>query len=190
MEHKKSILYFTEPGEDNTDATLRIAKERAEELGIRDIVVATTRGNTGVKAVELFTDYNVVVIPHVTGLKGPGIQELDEGLVQKIKAGGGKIQIAAHAFGGVAHAVHNKFDTAYPTRIIAQTLRIFGQGMKVCAEIAAMATDAGLIPVDQDVIAISGSNRGADTAVVIQPANSHAFFDMVVKEIITKPLKL
>ena len=190
MGHKKSILYFSEPGENNTEATLQIAKERAEELGIRDIVVATTRGYTGVKAVEQFPDYNVVIIPHVTGMKGPGIQELDEDLVNKIKAGGGKIQIAAHAFSGVASAIDTKFKTVYPTRIIAQTLRIFGQGMKVCVEIVAMATDAGLIPFDQDVIAISGSNRGADTAVVIQPTNSHTFFDMVVKEIIAKPLKL
>lgn len=110
--------------------------------------------------------------------------------LKKIKAGGGKIQIAAHAFSGVAHAVHTKFDTAYPTRIIAQVLRIFGQGMKVCVEIVAMAADAGLIPADQDVISISGSHRGADTAVVIHPANSHALFDMVVKEIIAKPIKL
>jgi len=40
------------------------------------------------------------------------------------------------------------------------------------------------------VIAIAGSGRGADTAVVIKPANSHRLFDMVIKEIIAKPCQL
>jgi hypothetical protein len=75
----------------------------------------------------------------------------------------------------------------YPVGIIAQTLRLFGQGMKVVVEIAAMAADAGAIPADKDVLVVSGSGRGADTAVVIKPANSHRLFDMVVKEIIAKP---
>jgi hypothetical protein len=77
----------------------------------------------------------------------------------------------------------------YPSGIIAQTLRLFGQGMKVVVEIAAMAADAGVIPADKDVLVVAGSNRGADTAVVIKPANSHLLFDMVVKEIIAKPNK-
>jgi hypothetical protein len=75
----------------------------------------------------------------------------------------------------------------FPVGIIAQVLRMFGQGMKVVVEIVAMAADAGVIPVDKDVIAIGGSHRGADTAVVISPANAHRLFDIVVKEIITKP---
>ena len=57
-------------------------------------------------------------------------------------------------------------------------------------ETTAMATDAGLIASDRDVVAIAGSHRGADTAVVIKPANSRAIFDMVIKEIICKPSNL
>jgi hypothetical protein len=59
--------------------------------------------------------------------------------------------------------------------------------MKVVVEITAMAADAGLIPADKDIIVIAGSNKGADTAVIIQPSNSHNIFDMVIKEIIAKP---
>ena len=50
-----------------------------------------------------------------------------------------------------------------------------------------MAADAGAIPVDKDVVAVAGSGRGADTAVVIKPAYSHTLFDMYVREIIAKP---
>ena len=184
---RKEILYFESPGEVNTDETLKIAKERADELGIRDVVVASTRGGTGVKAVELFRGYNVVVVPHVTGQREPGQQELTEENMKKIEKAGGKIVIAAHTFSGVNRAIQAKWDTMYPSGIIAQTLRLFGQGMKVVVEIAAMASDAGAIPADKDVLVIAGSSRGADTAVVIKPANSHRLFDMVVKEIIAKP---
>jgi len=73
---------------------------------------------------------------------------------------------------------------------VANTLRIFGQGMKVACEIAGMATDAGLVRTDESVIAIAGTGgagRGADTAVVVQPANVHNFFEMRIREILCKP---
>jgi uncharacterized protein len=190
MSVKKSILYFSGPGEGNTDETLQIARERAEELGIKDVVIASTRGNTALKAVNVFKGYNVVIVPHVTGLRGHGVQEMDDEVIKEIEAGGGKIVIAAHTFSGIDRAIQAKWDTMYPAGIIAQTLRLFGQGMKVVVEIAAMAADAGAIPVDEDVLVISGSGRGADTAVVIKPAYSHTFFDMVVREIISKPRSL
>jgi hypothetical protein len=186
MTTKKSILYFPGPG-DHTDETLKAAKERADELGIKDIVVSSTEGTTALKAVDVFRGYNVVVVTHVTGYKEPGGQEVSEERAKKIRDGGGKIVTAAHAFSGVDQAIRKKFDTVYPAGIIAQTLRLFSQGMKVVVEITAMATDAGLISADKDVVAIAGSHRGADTAVVIKPANSRAIFDMVVKEIICKP---
>lgn len=187
---KKSILYFSTPGEVNTEKTLKEAKARAEELGIKDVVVASTRGATGVNAVEVFKGFNIIVVPHVTGLREPGIQELSAEMQDKIRRAGGKIVMATHAFSGVSRAIQAKFDTMYPTGIIAQTLRMFGQGMKVVVEIVAMAADAGVIPADKAVIAIAGTHSGADTAVVIKPANAHRLFDMEIREIIVKPNKL
>lgn len=186
MSTNKSIIYFRGPG-DHTDETLKAAKERADELGIRDIVVSSTEGTTALKAVDFFDGYNVVIVTHVTGYKKPGEQEVSDERAKKILDGGGKIVTAAHAFSGVDQAIREKFDTIYPPGIIAQTLRMFSQGMKVVVEITAMASDAGQIPADKDVVAIAGSHRGADTAVVIKSANSRAIFDTVVKEIICKP---
>lgn len=96
MTEEKIIHYFSGVGEANTEETLRAAKTRADELGIRDIVVASTRGPTGLKAVEHFKGYNVVVVPHVTGMREPGTQEMDGDYAEKIKAGGGRVVIAAH----------------------------------------------------------------------------------------------
>lgn len=187
MAVEKTILYFTSPGEANTDETVAAARERAQELGIRDIVVASTRGGIGAKAAEAFRGYNLVVVTHSTGLRAPGQQELTPENANKIRAEGAHILTTTHAFSGVNSAIQKKFDTMYPAGIIAQTLRLFGQGMKVVVEITAMAADAGMIPHDKDIIAIAGSSRGADTAVVVRPATTGNLFDLIIKEIIAKP---
>jgi hypothetical protein len=187
---RKDILYFTETGEVNLDETLKIANERADELGIKDVVIASTRGNSALRSLDYFKDYNLVVVPHVTGFREPGAQELSTEAAEKIKSSGGKIVIAAHTFSGIDRAIQAKWDTMYPAGIIAQTLWMFGQGMKVVVEIACMAADAGVIPVDKDILVVAGSGRGADTAVILRAAPSHQFFDTVVKEIIAKPSNL
>ncbi|MCW4041025.1 MAG: hypothetical protein NWE83_09785, partial [Candidatus Bathyarchaeota archaeon] len=120
MSCRKSILYFSGPGEKNTEETFTAVKARAEELGVMDIVIASTRGGTGLAAVDAFPGFNVVVVPHVTGLREPGVQTMSEEIQAKIRAKGGKIVIASHAFLGVDRAVQTKFDTVGPAGIIAQ----------------------------------------------------------------------
>ena len=58
--------------------------------------------------------------------------------------------------------------------------------MKVCVEIVAMAGDANLVPVE-DVIAVAGTGRGADTAVVIGANSTNRLFDIKVRAILAKP---
>jgi hypothetical protein len=70
---------------------------------------------------------------------------------------------------------------------MAKVLRLMGEGTKVCVEITLMATDAGLIPVDKDIVAVGGTGRGADTALRVHPANAARFFDLRIREIIAKP---
>ena len=184
---RKEILYFDERGEANLEETLQMARERAEELDIADIVIASTRGNSALKVLEMCPGFNVVVVPHVTGSRNPGEQRIPADIMDEIHKKGGKTVIAAHAFSGINRAIQAKWDTMYPAGIMAQTLRMLGQGMKVVVEIAAMAADAGVIPIDKDVVVVAGSGRGADTAVVMRAANSHRIFDIVIKEIIAKP---
>ncbi|NIN53604.1 MAG: hypothetical protein GTN80_10895 [Nitrososphaeria archaeon] len=187
MATQKRITYFKSPGLENTDETLRMARERADELGIKEVVVASTRGDTAVKATEVFRGCNVVVVTHATGWREAGFQELSNEKRKIIEGNGGKVLTCPHLFAGVDRAIRDKFGTAYPTEIIAQTLRFFGEGTKVAVEIVAMAADAGLISADSNVVAIAGSSKGADTALVIKPANSKRIFDMKVKEIIAIP---
>ncbi|MFC1873839.1 pyruvate kinase alpha/beta domain-containing protein [Chloroflexota bacterium] len=181
------IVYFDKPGRDNTEEVLRIAKSRADELGIQTIVVATTMGDTAARAVEVFPGRKVVVVTHFTGMKGPDVQELTDENRREIESKGGIILTTMHAFAGVSRALRQQFETMALGEIIANTLRILGQGIKVVCEVAVMATDAGLVRTDEDVVIIAGTGRGADTAVVLTPVNSTKIFDLKVKEILCKP---
>jgi len=182
-----NCTYFARPGKENTERVFQIAGARAEQLGIRSIVVATTTGQTGVRATEVFKGYNLVLVTHSTGFKEPNYQELTEENRTAIEAGGGRILTCQHAFGGVGRAVRKKLQTYELEEIIAYTLRIFGEGMKVSCEIALMAADAGLIRVGEPTIAIGGTGRGMDTAVVLRPANAQSFFDLRIMEVLCKP---
>jgi len=184
---ERKTVYFQAPGEQNTKFVLELVKSYAQAGGIRDIVVASTTGETGLKASRVFRGFNVVVVSHHVGFQEPGVWEMDEDTRKKILENGAKILAATHALSGVERAVRKKFGTIMPLELIAHTLRLFGEGTKVCIEITIMAADAGLIPVDKDVIAIGGTGRGADTALVIKPANASRFFDLEIREIIAKP---
>ena len=184
---KASIGYFDSLGAENTEETLRLAKIRAEELDIKKIVVATTKGDTAVQAAKEFKDYTVIVVTHTAGFLGAGTQELTPENRQKIEKLGAEIYTGTHAFGGLSRAVRTAFSTHVIGDFMANTLRMFGQGMKVAIEVTLMAADAGLVSPDEDVIAIAGTGRGADTAIVVKPAYVHDAFALRVKEIICKP---
>lgn len=180
-------VYFDEPGPQHTTRTLEVAKQRADALDIDTILVATTSGETGAQAAKKFQGHHVVVVTHSTGFREPNTQELTEDHRAVIEAAGAELLTCQHAFGGVNRAVRKKLGTYLTDEIIAYTLRTFGQGVKVCAEIALMAADAGLVTVGEPCIAIAGTGQGADTAVVLTPANAQQFFDLRVMEVLAKP---
>ena len=177
-------IYFAEPGTVNTDRALSLVAERARALGIRTVLVATTSGATGLRATELLKGLDVVAVTHSAGFREPFTFNYDPALIEQIKAAGGKVLTTTHAFGGVGRAVRKKMNTYQIDEIIAFILRCFGQGMKVAAEITLMASDAGLVPGGHPIIAVGGSGRGADTAVVLQPTHAQTFFDLRFLEII------
>lgn len=182
------ITYFSNPGKQNTERTLQIAMERARELGIRQIVVASTGGDTGRRAAEIFRDYDLVVVTHSTGFSEPNSQQLTEENRRAILEAGARLLTCQHAFGGVNRAIRRKLNTYQVDEVIAYTLRILGEGMKVVCEITLMAADAGLIRTDEPVLAIAGTGRGADTAAILFPANAQDFFDLRINEILCKPV--
>lgn len=180
-------VYYEEPGRENTEETFKLAKRRAEELGVRNVVIASSTGTTGVKAAEFFKGFNLVVVTSVAGFREPNALRLTPENRKGIEDNGGKIIMATHAFGTLGRAVNRKFGGIQVDEIVAHVLRLFCAGVKVGCEIACMAVDAGLIRTDEEAIAIGGSGGGADTSIVVRPSNTHNFFDMKVLEILCKP---
>jgi uncharacterized protein len=171
-----------------TLATLKAAMKRAEELGIKHVVVASTTGKTALElARALPHSINAVCVAHHVGFREPGKSELSEATENRLAASGIPVLRTTHLFGGVERAIRMKFGGLGPAETIAFTYRTLGEGIKVAVEIAVMALDAGLVPYGKDVIAIAGTGSGADAAIFIRPAHSRQFFDTRVKEVICKP---
>ena len=180
-------VYFKHSGSENAEVALKIARRRAGELGIKNMIVASTTGNTAVQAMDILKGLRVIIVTHVTGMREPNVQEFTEENRRLVEGKGGILLTAAHAFSGVSAAMRLRFNTYVIGDIIANTLRIFGQGMKVACEIALMAADSGLVRTDEDAISVGGTGHGADTVLVLRPANSHNFFNLKIKEILCKP---
>ncbi|MFA5535797.1 MAG: pyruvate kinase alpha/beta domain-containing protein [Bacillota bacterium] len=178
-------MYWSEKGENNTTRTIELAINKAKELGIKYLVVASNSGSTAKLCLD--QGLNVICVSHHVGFKNPGEDEMSAETRQELQAKGVPVLTATHLMAGLDRAVRNKFGGLYPAEIVATSLRMLGQGVKVGTEIAGMALDAGLIPYGEEVVAIAGSSRGADSAIVIQPAHSNNFFDTKIKEIICKP---
>jgi len=184
---KYQTAYFEKAGPANSEETMNLAQEWADMLDIRTVVVASNTGETGVQALNKLKYHNVIVVTHSYGFDKENEIELTSENRQLIEAQGGKILTCQHALAGVSRAVRLKFKTYEIDEIIANTLRLFGHGIKVAVEIVLMAADAGLVRTDEDVIAIGGTVRGADSAAVIKPANIARFFDLKIRGILCKP---
>ena len=174
---------------DPTQATIDRVVERLEVGDVGHVVVATTSGETGVRFAEALAAHKVrvIVVTHHVGFKGGDDDQLAANHRERLVELGTGIVTGTHALSGVPRSISKAFGGTTPAEIIAHTLRLFGQGMKVCVEIAVMAADAGQIPTDRDVICVGGTGRGADTAALIRPAHMNAFFETRIGEILCRP---
>jgi len=184
---ERKATYFKETGAQNTDILLKLVKEYVESQNINDIVVASTTGETGAKASRTLKGHNIIVFTHSYGFKEPGKNELQESFKKEIEADGAHIFTGTHDLSSAERAIRKDFGTIQPLELIANVLRLMGEGTKVCAEITLMAADAGLIPMDRDIVAVAGTGGGADTALRIEPAHAAQFFNLRIREVIAKP---
>ncbi len=186
---QKTVTYFEKPGPDNTGDCLETVKNAVTELNCRHIVVASTNGDTGKLFAEGLKglDVNLVVVTHSHGFKEANTIELTDGAREAITTAGATIYTGTMITHSIETSLAKSFSGVYPTLLVAQTLRVFGQGTKVCCEIIMMAADAGLIPEGEEVIAIAGTGHGADTVVLLRAVPSKRFLDLKVLEILAKP---
>lgn len=186
----EKITYFEKKGPENTEAALKLAVEAARELGIGKLVIATTAGNTP----KLLADQidheglDVTVIAYAYGQKEPGGNPMPQELRKYLQGKGFHVHSAGHALSGAERSLSTTFGGAYPVEIIAHTLRMFSQGVKVCVEVCAMAADGGYVVGGEPVVAVAGSGSGADTVLVLRPEVSSKILKTRIDRIIAKPI--
>jgi len=189
---EKIITYFEKSRPENTSQTLDAARRRAKELGIKDVVVASTHGDTALKTAEAFKDMkvNLVAVSICESFRKEG-WAMTNTEKKKLSDMGIKVLTSIHALGdGVANAFTEKSGGRSVEEVVRETLYRFCQGMKVCVEVVLMAADAGLIAMDKEVMAIAGTGEGADTCIIVKPAYPRKFLDLEIREIVAKPRKL
>jgi hypothetical protein len=183
---ERAIAYFERKGKVNTAETLRIARERATELGIRRAVVASTHGGTALQAATAFhaADIEVIAVSISAAFDDMG-WTLGPDERRRLEENGVKVLTSVHALGdGIPEGLQGEATTG---NVVCSTLRWFSQGMKVAVEVALMAVEAGLVNAGEECVAIGGTDEGADTAIVIRPAFARKAKDIRICEILCKP---
>jgi hypothetical protein len=204
MSIKRTTVYYEKTGKEHTEETHRIALEGAKARSIETVVVASTTGDTALKAMEAFkgSGLNLVVVTHQTGWRAPGLQLFPEETRKILEEEGVKVVTCSDAFsGGVGKGIARQrpekkellqgrlpFIVPPVAGIIDSTLHLFCNGMKVCVEISMMAADTGTVPVDRPIVAVAGTHVGSDTAIVITPSTSNRIKELMIHEILAKPL--
>ena len=184
------MITFPAPGTENTAATLDLALAYAAKHEL-DIVLATCTGATALALLDRIEkaglSLRVIAVTHVYGMAEPGKNELPPEIRTQLEAAGVTVITAAHALSGGERGLSKRFGGVSPVEIAAHTLRMFGQGTKVCVEISLMALDAGAIPYGKPVVALGGTAYGADTACVLTPAYTSNLLDTRIHTILCKP---
>jgi len=179
---KKEITYFETIKENHTLETFEIVEQKLKETGIKKVVLASTTGNTALKAMEYFSGKGItlVVIPHQYGFSDEE-NRFPQSVVESLRNNGHEVH-----FGTMLFHTERLYESSIPN-VIADFLRCFSEGVKVCIEITLMAADGGLVKNGESVIAVAGTGANSDTALVMQAATTRSLKKLRVNEILCKP---
>ena len=193
MAKMEKMAYFDDMGKwkQNTAAVVEIVGRELKSSRIKQVVVATCTGYTGAQFAPL-AEAN----PKASFVGVAMASAIDKLYDVKWSARHGKIMEQAgvklvrgtHVLtGGMDRALQEQFKGYAPGTLVAQTLYMFSQGMKVCVEIIAMVCDAGLLREGVQVIACAGTGSGCDTAIVATSAGSANLFKMRIHRVLAMP---
>lgn len=185
-----TISYFQEKGVVNTENTLEISLARAKESNIGTIVVASSTGETALKLHSMAENsVKIIAVTYNAGSRfRTEVEKFNknhETLLQK------EILVVRglHAFSGVEKGFSEKYKTNFlPLNVVADTLRMFSQGVKVCVEIAIMAAEHGFVTPEEEIVSIGGSGHGADTALIMKPVFAVDLFKAKIKALLCMPV--
>ena len=187
--HVVEVHYYDQPGVQNTNDVLEVSSKRARQLGVTQVVVASTHGGTALRAREVFAeDTRIVAVTISAAFEREG-WIMSDSERRAVSGAGVQVLTAMHSLGDdVSEAMVGQGWP--PNRMVRETLYRFSQGMKVAIEVALMAAEAGMLDMSADVIAIGGTDSGADTALLLKPAYARDFRTLKIREILAMPRRL
>jgi hypothetical protein len=171
MALERKITYFDAPGEENTAAVFNIARERAKELGISQLLIPSVRGVSAEKALDFFATDSLTLF-----FVGTDPARFSPEAKKRVEDAGFKL------------VFYKEVDYQYPDEV-KNAFRRFGQGTKVAVELTLIAAQVEIVEPATEVVALGGSARGLDTALVTTAATSDEFYELEVREILCKPRK-
>ncbi|HTY92033.1 MAG TPA: hypothetical protein VMC84_12730 [Methanocella sp.] len=168
---KEIIYYFTAPGERNTNTTLKTVRDWASKYHIKRVLVPSKSGQTAQKAYNLFKNTGISLT-----IVGTDPNIFSSEILAQLRSNGTRVVF----YKDIPYTYSPEMKTAY---------RRMGEGFKVAVELGIIAAylDEG---DTNDVIALGGTKKGVDTALVIKPAKSETFDQLEVREIIAKPMSI
>jgi hypothetical protein len=186
------IVYFDSGGKHNTTTTLLLAKRAAQENKIKNIVIASMRGQTAEKALEIFDESNIELTFVGCDYGCVNCPTFSKKIKKKVELAGYKVIFIPEG------------SIPYPEAAQLAYRRIC-EGLKVCVHLAMGMAERELVPLGEEIIAVAGTGwkgypkgGGVDTAVIIQALKSKEFFSYdslprhklygrKIKEILCKP---
>jgi uncharacterized protein len=132
----KRIVYFEQSGKENTQGVIDIVADRLKEGDIKSVVVASSRGETGLKfARRLANATNLIVVSSHPGRNKPGEWDFDRRALKELEEMGCKVLRQTHVLSGLERSISERFSGVSHTEVIAESLRtLLGTGIKVAVE--------------------------------------------------------
>lgn len=198
---ERTVKYFKKPGKGNTKATIEAVRAYLKEDNeAAALIVASISGQTALKVKKELAGIPTPIIC-VTG--SPSWQNYPEYKLPLIpaptrakleKAGVVIVDSVPSSLSDTIEFSFARYGFRSPTWIFIETLlAVGGYGLKTAVECVFMATDGGHIPPFREVLAIAGTEKGADTAIVMRSTFSSILFSsdsrkrFVIKEILAMP---
>ena len=198
---KRMVEFFSKPGKGNTDATLEAVQAYLKERGTpAPVIVASVSGRTALKARETISDASIPILcvtgapcwqsypdfsfPLISEETREELQSADVSIVDSVPS----------SLSDTIEFSYARYGYTSPTWMFVEALlAVGGYGLKTAVECILMATDGGHVPPFIEVIAVGGTDKGADTAIVARSSFSSTVFSsdpdkrFVIHEILAMP---
>ncbi len=197
---EQPLLLFEKPGPACTAGVLEAVRRRLERGGPSHLVVASISGRTALRFARIVAQMDVSVVC-VTGPPSWDVfpeyesPRPEAGIRRQLEElGATVVDRTISSFSDTVDYSAARFGLVPPSWLIVETLvGVGGYGLKTAIEATVMATDAGVVPPFTEVVAVAGTDRGADTAAVLVSTFANCFFSLQperrfqVKEILAMP---